>query len=104
MPNPVLKGWKPSEIENPPVLPDDIPEKDEDIPDGRKAMDEILAQYGSREKDREQLMQSISKAAPKKKSGPTIPARTAAERNTRSAVGGNNSVRILQSSSSKAVL
>lgn len=39
MPNPVLRGWKPSEIENPPVLPDDIPEKEEDIPDGRKAMD-----------------------------------------------------------------
>ena len=73
MPNPVLRGWKPSEIENPPVLPDDIPEKDEDIPDGRKAMDEILAQYGGREKVRELLMQSLSKAAPKKKVGPNDP-------------------------------
>lgn len=35
MPNPVLRRWKPSEIENPPALPDDIPEKDEDIPDRR---------------------------------------------------------------------
>ena len=73
MPNPVLRGWKPSEIENPPVLPDEIPEKDEDIPDGRKTMDRILAQYGGREKVREQLMQSLSKAAPKKKVGPNDP-------------------------------
>ena len=73
MPNPVLRGWKPSEIENPPALPDEIPEKDEDIPDGRKVMDEILAQYGGREKLREQLMQSLSKADPKKKVGPNDP-------------------------------
>ena len=73
MPNPVLRGWKPSEIENPPALPDEIPEKDEDIPDGRKALDKILAQYGGREKVREQLMQSISKAAARKKIGPNDP-------------------------------
>ncbi len=32
LPNPVLRGWKPMEIENPPVVPDAIPERDEDIP------------------------------------------------------------------------
>ena len=73
MPNPVLRGWKPSEIENPPVLPDDIPEKDEDIPDMRKTMDACFAEYGGREKLREQLMQSLSKAAPNKKVGPNDP-------------------------------
>lgn len=36
--------------------------------------------------------------------GPTIPARAAAERNTKSAVGGNPNVRILQSSPAKADL
>ena len=59
MPNPVLRGWKPSEIENPPVLPDAIPEKDEDIPDRRKIM--------------QQLKQFQSKAVPKKKIGPNDP-------------------------------
>lgn len=70
MPNPVLRGWKPSEIENPPALPDEIPERDEDIPDGRKAMDEFFAQLGGREKVRERLMKNLSKAVPKKKVGP----------------------------------
>ena len=31
-PNPVLRGWKPTEVDNPPVLMDDIPERAEDIP------------------------------------------------------------------------
>ena len=73
MPNPVLRGWKPSEIENPPVLPDDIPEKDEDIPDSRKTLEEMLAQYGGRERVSQQLMQSLSKDIPKKKVGPNDP-------------------------------
>jgi len=73
MPNPILRGWKPSEIENPPVLPDAIPEKDEDIPDERKVLDEMFARYGGLEKVREQSMQSLSKVAPKKKVGPNDP-------------------------------
>lgn len=50
LPNPVLKGWKPSDLENAPVPCDDIPEKAEDIPDGRKIMDSIFQKYGGREK------------------------------------------------------
>ena len=73
MPNPVLRGWRPSEIENPPVLPDDIPEKDEDIPDSRKAIDKILTQFISQDKEMEPLMQSPSEAALKKKIGPNDP-------------------------------
>ncbi len=73
MPNPVLRGWKPSEIENPPVLPDDIPEKDEDIPDSRKTLEKMLAQYGGRERVSQQLMRSLSKDIPKKKVGPNDP-------------------------------
>ena len=73
MPNPVLRGWKPSEIENPPVLPDDIPEKDEDIPDDRKALDEFFARLGGREKVREQFMQALSKDISRKKVGPNDP-------------------------------
>ncbi len=73
MPNPVLRGWKPSEIANPPALPDDIPEKDEDIPNMRKTIDALFAQFDEREKAGEQLMQSPSGAAPKKKVGPNDP-------------------------------
>lgn len=73
MPNPVLRGWKPSEIDNPPALPDDIPEKDEDIPDSRKSMDELLARFGGREKMKEQLLQSLSEASRNKKIGPNDP-------------------------------
>lgn len=43
LPNPVLRGWKPNEIDNPPALLDDIPEKEEEIPDGRAVMDSLLA-------------------------------------------------------------
>lgn len=58
-PNPVLRGWKPIEIENPPALVDDIPDKNEDIPDERAAMDKIFAQYGGRERMAEMLMQRL---------------------------------------------
>lgn len=72
-PNPVLRGWKPAEIDNPPVLIDEIPEKDEDIPDGRKKMDELFAPYGGREKVRELFMQHISESVPKRKIGRNEP-------------------------------
>ena len=35
-PNPVFRGWRPCELEDAPHLPDDIPEKDEDIPDAHE--------------------------------------------------------------------
>ena len=71
-PNPILRGWKPTEIESPPVLLDDIPEKDEDIPDGRPEMDKFFAQYGGREKMAQMLMQrlgEIREPAKKRKIG-----------------------------------
>ena len=67
MPNPILRGWKPTEVDNPPVLLDSIPEKDEDIPDGRPEMDAFFAQYGGREKVGQLLMQRLSEAGQKKK-------------------------------------
>ena len=73
MPNPILRGWKPTDVENPPVLMDDIPEKDEDIPDGRDMMDEMLAPYGGHEKVREQLMGQLMEQAKPKKVGPNDP-------------------------------
>ena len=60
MPNPVLRGWKPEELENLPKLPDDIPEKNEDIPDGRTAIDELFAPFGGREKAGQVLLQRLS--------------------------------------------
>ena len=73
LPNPVLKGWKPSELDNPPALLDDIPEKDEDIPDKRRDMDEVFAEFGGREKANALLMQSLTEAMPKRKIGPNDP-------------------------------
>ena len=67
MPNPVLRGWKPTEVDNPPVLLDAIPEKDDEIPDGRPEMDALFAQYGGREKVGQLLMQRLSEAGQKKK-------------------------------------
>jgi len=45
LPNPVLKGFKPSQVENPPTLLDDIPEREEDIPDARAAVAELRATF-----------------------------------------------------------
>lgn len=42
LPNPVLRGWRPCDLENSPVPKDDIPEKAEDIPDSRAEMDLLL--------------------------------------------------------------
>ena len=67
IPNPVLRGWKPTEVDNPPVLLDAIPEKDDEIPDGRPEMDAFFAQYGGREKVSQLLMQRFSEGAPKKR-------------------------------------
>jgi len=56
-----------------PEVTDKQIKKNEDIPDRRKAMDEIFAQYGGREKVREQLVQSFGEAASKTKVGPNDP-------------------------------
>ena len=60
LPNPVLKGWKPCELENPPLLSDDIPEKDEDIPDSRAKMEKIFEQFGGLEKVKEDFEAEFS--------------------------------------------
>ena len=73
IPNPVFRGWKPVEINNPPVLLDDIPKKDEDIPDGRKKLDKIFAPYGGRQKAGQLLMQGLLENAPRKKIGRNEP-------------------------------
>lgn len=47
-PNPVIRGWKPKDLENAPALPDNIPEKDEDIPNGKeydKAIQDMLSMF-----------------------------------------------------------
>ena len=73
VPNPVLKCWKPTEIANPPMLLDDIPEKDEDIPDGRPAMDAIFDRYGGREEVSRLFKQRLSESGPRKKVGRNDP-------------------------------
>ena len=69
MPNPVFRGWKPTEIENPPALLDDIPEKDEDIPDEHSLREELFAQYGGRE----EMARQFSELLPKQKIGRNDP-------------------------------
>lgn len=73
LPNPVCRGWKPMELEAPPALLDEIPEKDEEIPDGRPQMDAIFDQYGGREKVSQLLKQHLSEPAPKRKIGRNEP-------------------------------
>ena len=67
LPNPALRGWKPTEIENKPALPDDLPESDEDIPDGRPELDEFFAKIGGREKILRLLEDANGVTAPKKR-------------------------------------
>lgn len=65
--NPVLRGWSSAEIENPPTLRDEIPEKDEDIPDRRAEMDAVFAPYGGRESVSELLLRSFPATASTKR-------------------------------------
>ena len=74
LPNPVLRGWKPEELSNSPVLLDDIPEKDSDIPNERALVDKILDPYGGREKVSQMLQQRMSeKNAKRRKIGRNEP-------------------------------
>ena len=59
IPNPVLRGWKPEEVENAPKLPDDVPEKSEVIPKKSPAVDELFTLIGDREKARQVLFQQL---------------------------------------------
>ena len=72
-PNPVLRGWRPMDLENAPALPDDIPEKDEEIPDDHKKMDGIFDSFGGDEKIKEQIMETLLAEIPTKKPGPNAP-------------------------------
>jgi hypothetical protein len=73
LPNPVFKGWKPTEIGNAPALLDDIPASAEEIPDSRAAVDKIFAPFGGRERAGQQLLQFLSEKAPKRKIGRNEP-------------------------------
>jgi len=74
LPNPVLRGWRPVDIDNAPIPPDDIPETAEEIPNSRPFIDEVLAPYGGREKFHDAFMQHLAEVAPKaKKIGPNDP-------------------------------
>ena len=44
-PNPLLRGWKPCELDDAPRVPDDIPEKDEDIPDAHEITEQFSALF-----------------------------------------------------------
>ncbi len=44
-PNPLLRGWKPCELDDAPPVPDDIPEKDGDIPDAHEAAERFSALF-----------------------------------------------------------
>ena len=73
LPNPVLRGWKPNEIENPPVLLDDIPDKEEDIPDERAVMDVFLANCERLGMSNPLYGERVSEHAPKRKIGRNDP-------------------------------
>ncbi len=73
LPNPVLRGWKPNEIENAPVLLDEIPNNDEVIPDGREIMNEFLANIERLGKDNPLFGERLTDPAPKRKVGRNDP-------------------------------
>ena len=73
LPNPVLRGWKPNEIENPLLPLDDIPEKDEDIPDGRALMAEFVANCERLGMAAPVSGERLSESAPKRKVGRNDP-------------------------------
>ena len=68
MPNPVLKGFRPMDLENAPAIPDAIPDRVQDIPDSRGKLEELCAPFGGREKAAELFLNALSSGstAPKK--------------------------------------
>ena len=66
LPNPVLKGWKPSELKDCPSLLDDIPERVEDIPDYRQEMQTFLEQLGGKEQLKSALFQKATNRPPRR--------------------------------------
>ena len=73
IPNPVLKGWRPVDLENPPLPLDDIPEKDADIPDSRPAMEKFRQALGLPESLEEQWTKDPAIKIPKQKVGRNDP-------------------------------
>lgn len=64
LPNPVLKGWKPTELDSPPTLLDDISEKDDDIPNRHKDLDELFKNCGGRENLRRMMLGPVRRNDP----------------------------------------
>ena len=73
IPNPVLKGWRPADLENPPLPSDDIPEKDEDIPDRRPSMEKLRQTLGFPENPEELWTKDSAIEMPKQKVGRNDP-------------------------------
>ncbi len=63
MPNPVLRGWKPTDIANAPVPKDDIPDRDEDIP--HMDMSDFFDPIGEMEHIEDTVMQGSFEARQK---------------------------------------
>lgn len=73
IPNPLLKGWRPADLENPPLPLDDIPEKDEDIPDSRPIMEEFRKTLGFLKSPEERWTKDPAIQKPKRKVGRNDP-------------------------------
>ena len=73
IPNPVLKGWRPADLEKPPLPLDDIPEKDEDIPDSRPIMQQFRQTLGLPENPEELWTKDSAIEKPKRKVGRNDP-------------------------------
>ena len=64
LPNPLFRGWRPIDVENPPKLPDEIPRRDKDIPNDRKQIEMIMNLFGGREKVKERIIKKFGDAVP----------------------------------------
>ena len=73
IPNPVLKGWRPVDLKNPPLPLDDIPEKDEEIPNSRPTMEKFRQSLGFPEDPEELWTKDAAIEKPKQKVGRNDP-------------------------------
>jgi hypothetical protein len=73
LPNPVFKGWKPTEIANAPVLLDDIPAWADEIPDERAKANRLRAPLSNLLKSGPAPVQHSAQVNPKRKIGRNEP-------------------------------
>lgn len=82
-----MRGWKSNEIENPPVLLDENPKKEEDIPDRRAVMAEFVANCERLGMSNPLYGERVSEHAPRRKIGRNDPCPCGSEKKYKKCCG-----------------